>query len=125
MNYTRKEKIRSYLINELYKNLTPAKILYSSIEDLTKLRQELRFKRIVKFIFDYMGIRNNKVIFTTKCCMEACGFKNRKSVRDGIIELLDKNILTRSSIRYQYWVNPLIMFNGDRIEFIREYRYER
>lgn len=82
-------------------------------------------KRIVKFIFDYIGIRNNNVILTTECCMKACGFKNRKSVRDGIIELLDKNILTRSSAKYQYWVNPIVMFNGDRIEFIREYRYEK
>ena len=54
MNYTRKEKIRSYLINELYKNLTPAKILYSSIEELTKLRQELRFKKVVKFIDEHI-----------------------------------------------------------------------
>ena len=42
-----------------------------------------------------------------------------------IIELLNKNILTRSSVKYKYWVNPIVMFNGDRIEFIREYRYEK
>jgi len=40
-----KEKTRNYLINELYEHLTPAKILYSSIKDLLKLRQELRFKK--------------------------------------------------------------------------------
>ena len=54
MNYTTQDKIRNYLINELYKNLTPAKILYSSIEELTKLRQELRFKRVVKFIDEHI-----------------------------------------------------------------------
>ena len=89
------------------------------------LKLSMTCKRIIKFIFDYIGIRNNAVILTTECCMKACGFKNRKSVRDGIIELLDKNILTRSSAKYQYWVNPIVMFNGDRIEFIREYRYEK
>ena len=54
MNYTTQDKIRNYLINELYENLTPAKILYSSIEELTKLRQELRFKRVVKFIDEHI-----------------------------------------------------------------------
>ena len=54
MNHKRKEKTRSYLINELYEHLTPAKILYSSIEDLTKLRQELRFKKVVKFVDEHI-----------------------------------------------------------------------
>lgn len=54
MNYTKKEKLRSYLINELHEHLTPAKILYSSVEDLSKLRQELRFKRIVKFVDEHI-----------------------------------------------------------------------
>ena len=54
MNYTKKEKLRSYLINELHEHLTPAKILYSSIEELTKLRQELRFKKVVKFIDEHI-----------------------------------------------------------------------
>ena len=54
MNYTRKEKTRSYLINELFENLTPAKILYSSIEELTKLRQDIRFKQVVKFVDEHI-----------------------------------------------------------------------
>ena len=54
LDYTRKEKMRSYLINKLYAHLTPAKILYSSIEDLSKLRQELRFKRVVKFVDEHI-----------------------------------------------------------------------
>ena len=54
MNYTTQDKIRNYLINELYENLTPAKILYSSIEELTKLRQELRFKKVVRFVDEHI-----------------------------------------------------------------------
>lgn len=104
-----------------YKTYTEKDINKESVD----LKVSATGKRILKFIFEDIGIRNNTVIITTECCMKTCGFKNRKSVRDGIIELLDKNILTRSSARYQYWVNPIVMFNGDRIEFIREYRYEK
>ena len=45
-----KRKTRNYLIKELAENLTPAKILYSSVEDLTKMIQEFRFKKVVNFI---------------------------------------------------------------------------
>ena len=103
-----------------YKTYTEKDVNKESVD----LKVSATGKRILKFIFDYLGVKDNKVIITTECCMKSCGFKNRKSVRDGIIELLDKNILTRSSAKYQYWVNPIVMFNGDRIEFIREYRYE-
>lgn len=52
--YTQKlklqEKTRKYLINEIYENLTPAKILYSSVQDLVELRQELGFKTVVNFM---------------------------------------------------------------------------
>ena len=104
-----------------YKTYTEKAVNKESVD----LKVSATGKRILKFIFDYLGVKDNKVIITTECCMKSCGFKNRKSIRDGIIELLDKNILTRSSARYQYWVNPIVMFNGDRIEFIREYRYEK
>ena len=104
-----------------YKTYTEKDVNKESVD----LKVSATGKRILKFIFDYLGVKDNKVIITTECCMKSCGFKNRKSIRDGIIELLDKNILTRSSARYQYWVNPIVMFNGDRIEFIREYRYEK
>ena len=104
-----------------YKTYTEKDVNKESVD----LKVSATGKRILKFIFDYLGVKDNKVIITTECCMKSCGFKNRKSVRDGIIELLDKNILTRSSVKYRYWVNPIVMFNGDRIEFIREYRYEK
>ena len=53
--------------------------------------------------------------------MNNVGFKTRKSVYDGVIELLEKGILTRSSNSKKYWVNPLVIFNGNRITFINDY----
>lgn len=52
--YCKNEKIRaktrSYLIDKMCENLTPAKMLYSSVEDLVKIRQENTFQKIVNFI---------------------------------------------------------------------------
>ena len=99
------------------------KVFRESIKTILQLSSTAQ--KILWYIMDNLPINKNVVVITNETCMDACGFKNRKSIRDGIIELLDKNILTRSSARYQYWVNPIVMFNGDRIEFIREYRYEK
>jgi len=60
----------------------------------------------------------------TNICMKECGFKTRKSVTDGICELIEKNILYRTAEPMSYWINPAIVFNGDRLEFIREYILE-
>jgi hypothetical protein len=99
------------------------KVFRESIKTILQLSATAQ--KILWYIMDSLPINKNVVVITNDACMDACGFKNRKSVRDGIIELLDKNILTRSSVKYKYWVNPIVMFNGDRIEFIREYRYEK
>ena len=34
-----------------------------------------------------------------------------------VTELLNKNFLTRTSIPKKYWINPLIVFNGNRITY--------
>ena len=99
------------------------KVFRESIKTILQLSATAQ--KILWYIMDSLPINKNVVVITNDACMDTCGFKNRKSVRDGIIELLDKNILTRSSVKYKYWVNPIVMFNGDRIEFIREYRYEK
>lgn len=70
---------------------------------------------------DNLSINSNAININMQSCVYDCGFKTRKSVYDGIIELLSKNIITRSSIAGRYWVNPLIIFNGDRIEFHNNY----
>lgn len=48
-------------------------------------------------------------------------FKTRKSVYNEVIELLEKGILIRSSNSKKYWVNPIVIFNSNRITFINDY----
>jgi hypothetical protein len=61
------------------------------------------------------------VVIDNMTVMEFCKFKNRKSVRDGVVELLEKNFLTRTTVPKKFWVNPLIVFNGNRITYANEY----
>ena len=61
------------------------------------------------------------VVIDNMTVMDFCKFKTRKSVRDGVIELLEKNFLARTTVPKKFWVNPLVMFNGNRIVYANEY----
>lgn len=81
-------------------------------------------QRVLAYIMDVMKPNSEYVEIITSTCMSVCGFKTPKSVRDGILELLDKNVIVRNPYTMRYWVNPLLMFNGDRIEFMKSYIYK-
>lgn len=40
-------------------------------------------------------------------------------------ELLDKNIIAKSSRKYIYYINPAIFFNGDRAKFVKEIKLKK
>lgn len=76
---------------------------------------------VLWYVMDNLPKDKGYVVIDNSAVMDYCNFKNRKSVRDGVIELLEKNILTKSTVNKKYWVNPLIMFNGNRITYAKEY----
>ena len=78
-------------------------------------------QKVLWYIIDNVPKEKPFVYLDYKECMDNVGFKTRKSVYDGVIELLEKGILTRSSNSKKYWVNPLVIFNGNRITFINDY----
>ena len=70
-------------------------------------------QKVLWYIIDNVPKEKPFVYLDYKECMDNVGFKTRKSVYDGVIELLEKGILTRSSNSKKYWVNPLVIFNGN------------
>lgn len=80
--------------------------------------------KIMWYIIKELKLKSQYIEINIKACMDKSGFKTPKSVRDGVIELLNKNILYRTAYSNRYWLNPLVVFNGDRIEFVKEYIYK-
>lgn len=76
---------------------------------------------VLWYVMDNLPQDKGYVVIDNSSVMEYCSFKTRKSVRDGVIELLEKNILTKSTVHKKFWVNPLVMFNGNRITYAKEY----
>ena len=78
-------------------------------------------QKVLWYIIDNVPKAKPFVYLDYKECMDNVGFKTRKSVYDGVIKKKKKGILTRSSNSKKYWVNPLVIFNGNRITFINDY----
>ena len=88
------------------------------------LRLSSTASKVLMYSLTMLDKFTKRIEILTPLCMSECGFKTRKSVVDGICELLEKEILIRTSEPMTYWINPMIVFNGDRMEFIREYILE-
>jgi hypothetical protein len=54
-------------------------------------------------------------------CLEFTGYKSRANVLSGLAELLEADIIARSTDSSLYFINPLIMFNGNRVTFAKSY----
>lgn len=95
------------------------KVFRDSLQYIAKLSRTAQ--AVLWYVMDNLPKDKGYVVIDNSTVMDFCNFKNRKSVRDGVVELLEKNILTKSTVTKKYWVNPLIMFNGNRITYAKEY----
>ena len=53
------------------------------------------------------------------------GGGSRPSFLRGIEELADKNVIARSPTSGVWWINPSLLFNGDRARFVTEIRKKK
>ena len=53
--------------------------------------------------------------------MEYTEYKNKKQVFEGLADLLSNGIIARGKHHNQYFINPMIIFNGNRITFAKTY----
>jgi uncharacterized protein YcaQ len=54
-------------------------------------------------------------------CLEHTKYSTEKSVFEGLSTLIECGIVARSNRHYKYFVNPLVVFNGDRVTFAKTY----
>lgn len=98
------------------------KVFRESIKYVAKLSRTAQ--AILWYIMDNLPKNKSYVIIDNATVMDYCNFKTRKSIWDGIRELLEKNILARTPLAKKFWVNPLIMFNGNRLTYANQYILE-
>lgn len=58
--------------------------------------------------------------FTMRKCMDFTGYKDNNNIYRAVRELKEKGFISESSQPKVYMVNPLLIFNGNRIELYNE-----
>lgn len=49
------------------------------------------------------------------------GYVGENSIRSGIASLISHGLIARSKSIYKFYLNPLILFNGSRLSFVKTY----
>lgn len=77
--------------------------------------------RVFGYIMTQLRPDKDDFIFEREECMEYTGYKSDKSVFLGLASLLESEIIARGKTDYKYYINPMLLFNGDRLTFAKTY----
>lgn len=64
---------------------------------------------------------NGKVYFRLKECMDFLNLRSRASIYSGLRELITRGFICKTDIPWQFFVNPLYVFKGNRLVIFNEY----
>lgn len=77
--------------------------------------------RVAGYVMTCMKPKKDMIMFILDDCLEYTGFKSKASVYKGLAELIEEGIIARGNHENLFYINPLIIFNGDRVSFTEEF----
>ena len=77
--------------------------------------------KLFGYVCEAMKINEDTIVFNILKAMESTGLKSKTSVNIALTELLDKNILARTNEYYIYYINPAVVFKGNRMLLVQDY----
>ena len=77
--------------------------------------------RVFGYVMTKLVPNKDMFMFFLDECMEYTGYKSHKSVHSGLAQLLNCGIIARGRSDNFYFINPMVIFNGDRISFTKTY----
>lgn len=100
-------------------------------DPFTKLYNEKSFMNVFKqtsdtaskiFLYIAYNLKKDSDIISLNAdtVMEFVGIKSTTTYYKYIQELIDNAVITRKS-NSEYWVNPLFLFNGNRVDYYKEH----
>jgi hypothetical protein len=72
-------------------------------------------QRVLTYFIKMLGINEDYVIFDKNKAKLYSGLNSTVSIYTGLTELIQKNVIARSNLTQVYFINPAILFNGDRL----------
>ncbi len=80
-----------------------------------------RGTKVFGYICHQLEPGKTTIHFILAQCMEFTKYKSRANVLSGLAELLAAEIIARSTASSLYFINPIVMFNGNRLTFAKTY----
>lgn len=77
--------------------------------------------KVFGYIINVLKKNSDRFIFRLDECLGYTHYKNRKDVMNGIACLIDCGIIARTRYDYEYFINPMVLFNGDRVVYAKAY----
>jgi hypothetical protein len=82
--------------------------------------------KVFGYILDKCLLPNRDDFFITyEEAQQYTGYQSLNVIRTGLSGLVENSIIARSTSPYRYFLNPLVVFNGDRVSFAETYIRKR
>lgn len=77
--------------------------------------------RVFGYCLTCMKPRNDMIIFSVEDCQKYTHYGSKASIYKGLAELINAEIIARGPSDNLWFINPLVIFNGDRVTFAKQY----
>lgn len=77
--------------------------------------------RVFGYILTVLQPKKDDFIFDMDDCLRYTKYAQRNHVVSGLSNLIECQIIAKSNKDYKYFINPLMVFNGDRVAFTKMY----
>lgn len=77
--------------------------------------------RVFGYIMTVMKPGQDRFIFRMDEAKEYTKYNQEVSIFNGLSQLIDCSIIARTKYDWEYYINPLVIFNGDRVTYTKTY----
>ena len=78
-------------------------------------------QKVLEYIFSKVEKNRDYIIFSMQECKDSCNYSSNQIVYSGLASLIKADMIARTGEHFKYWINPTMMFNGDRLVLMTEY----
>ena len=88
---------------------------------------ELNKSAIKLFGYILIALKPNSdfFYFDIEDAMNHTGYRGKNTILNAMASLINNGIVARSNKHYKYFINPLVVFNGNRVTFAKSYIKKR
>lgn len=78
--------------------------------------------KVFSYIMTVITPNKDSFIFRKKLCMEFVNYSSEKPIFEGLAELIKVGIIAKTNYDFEFYINPALIFNGNRIVIAKEYK---